>query len=43
MAASEECDIELLFVPAGGTNKYQPLDYRIFGELESRAKAKITK
>jgi hypothetical protein len=22
MAAAEECDIELLFVPAGGTNEY---------------------
>jgi hypothetical protein len=31
MAAAEERDIELLFVPAGGTNEYQPLDYSIFG------------
>jgi hypothetical protein len=31
--------IELLFVPAGGTSKYQPLDARVFGELKSRARA----
>jgi hypothetical protein len=31
MAAAEECDIELLFAPAGGISEYQPLDYRIFG------------
>jgi hypothetical protein len=36
-AYAEELDIELLFVPAGGTAEYQPLDRRIFGELKSRA------
>jgi hypothetical protein len=35
MAAAEECDIELLFVLAGGTNEYQRLDYGILGELKS--------
>jgi hypothetical protein len=42
-AAAAECDIELVFVPAGGTSEYQPLDSGIFGELMSRAKAEITK
>ena len=31
--------IELLFVPAGGTSIYQPLDIRVFGELKMRARA----
>ena len=31
-------DIELLFVPAGGTLQYQPLDRKIFGEIKSRAR-----
>jgi hypothetical protein len=43
MVAAEKCDIELLSVPAGGTNEYQPLDYRIFSKLKSRAKAEITR
>jgi hypothetical protein len=43
MAAAEESDIELLFVPGGGTSKYQPLDNRIFGKLKSRAQAEMTK
>jgi hypothetical protein len=42
-AAAEECEIELLFVPAGGTSEYQPLDCRIFGELKSRARAEIVR
>jgi hypothetical protein len=32
-------NIELLFVPAGGTSLYQPLDARVFGELKTRARA----
>jgi hypothetical protein len=32
-------DIELLFIPAGGTSLYQPLDARIFGELKARARS----
>jgi hypothetical protein len=43
MAAAEGCDVELLFVPEGGTSEYQPLDYRIFGELTSPAKAEMTR
>lgn len=31
-------NIILLFVPAGGTSLYQPLDIKIFGELKSRAR-----
>jgi hypothetical protein len=42
-AAAEECDIELRSMRAGGTNEYQPLDYRIFGELKSRVKAETTR
>jgi hypothetical protein len=41
MGASEECDIELLFMPVDGTSEYQPLDYCILGELKQRAKAEI--
>jgi hypothetical protein len=43
IAAAEECDIEVLLVPAGGTSEYQPFDYHTFGELKSRAKAEITR
>jgi SH3-like domain-containing protein len=32
-----ELAIELRYVPAGGTSKFQPLDARIFGELKMRA------
>jgi hypothetical protein len=34
-------DVELLFVPAGGTGRFQPLDRRVFGELKSRARAEF--
>jgi hypothetical protein len=34
-------DVELLFVPAGGTGRFQPLDRRIFGELKARARAEF--
>jgi hypothetical protein len=33
-----ELRIELLFVPAGGTSQFQPLDRCVFGELKSRAR-----
>ena len=39
---ANELDIELLYVPAGGTSLYQPLDRRIFGELKSRARRKFS-
>jgi hypothetical protein len=41
MAATKECDINLLFVPVGGTGDDQPLDYCIFREFKPRAKAEI--
>lgn len=34
-----EMNLEILFVPAGGTALYQPLDARVFGELKSRARS----
>lgn len=35
------CDsnIQLIFVPANGTGKYQPLDRKIFGILKAKLKA----
>ena len=38
---AKELKIELLFVPAGGTSQYQPLDVKVFGELKSRARKKF--
>ena len=38
---AQELQIELIFVPAGGTSKYQPLDVKVFGELKSRARKKF--
>ena len=35
---AKKLKIELIFIPAGGTGKYQPLDYRLLGEMKSRAK-----
>jgi hypothetical protein len=42
-AFAAEKGIELLFVPAGGTSRFQPLDVRIFGELKVRAREKFTR
>jgi hypothetical protein len=36
---AKELGIELLFVPAGGTSQFQPLDRRTFGKLKSLARA----
>ena len=36
---AKELNIELLYVPAGMTSVFQPLDIRIFGELKMRARA----
>jgi hypothetical protein len=36
---AQELGIELLFVPAGGTSRFQPLNHRLFGELKSHAGA----
>ena len=38
---ANELNIELLYIPAGATSLYQPLDIRIFGELKSRARQKF--
>jgi hypothetical protein len=35
---AKELNVELVFVPAGGTSLYQPLDRRVEGELKSRAR-----
>jgi hypothetical protein len=43
LAAAEANDVELLFVPAGGTGRFQPLDRRIFGELTARARAEFSR
>jgi hypothetical protein len=40
-ATAESNDVELLFVPAGDTGRFQPLDRRVFGELKSRARAEF--
>jgi hypothetical protein len=34
-------DVELLFVPAGATGRFQPLDRRVFRELKARARAEF--
>jgi hypothetical protein len=39
--AAMSLNIEILYVPAGGTSQFQPLDARIFGELKSRARAQF--
>ena len=38
---SRTCEVTLQFIPAGMTDHWQPLDYRIFGELKQRAKARF--
>jgi hypothetical protein len=38
LATAEANDVELLFMPAGGTGRFQPLDRLVFGELKSRAR-----
>jgi hypothetical protein len=42
-ATAEANDVELLFVPEGGTGRFQPLDRRVFGELKSRARAEFVR
>jgi hypothetical protein len=34
-------DVELLFVPAGATGRFHPMDRRIFGELKARARGEF--
>jgi hypothetical protein len=36
-----ELNIVILYVPAGGTSKFQPLDARIFGEVKMRARTEF--
>lgn len=36
-------DIGMMFIPAGQTGEWQPLDFRIFGSLKARAKAEFDK
>jgi hypothetical protein len=43
VATAEANDLELLFVPAGATGKFQPLDRRTFGELKARARAEFAR
>jgi hypothetical protein len=40
-ASARDLDVELLDVPAGATEEFQPLDRRIFGELKSRARVEF--
>lgn len=39
--AAEECNVQLRFIPAGMTDKLQPLDFRIFGDLKKSARARF--
>jgi hypothetical protein len=43
LAAADTNDVELLFVPAGATGRFQPMDPRIFGELKARARAEFAR
>jgi hypothetical protein len=42
-AAADANDVELLFVPAGATGRFQPMDRRVFGELKARARAEFAR
>jgi hypothetical protein len=37
---AEELNIQLIFIPAGQTDEYQPLDRRIFGPMKQMARAR---
>jgi hypothetical protein len=37
---AEELGVKIIWVPKGGTGRYQPLDRRTFGALKSKDKAK---
>ena len=39
--AAREANVQLRFIPAGMTDRLQPLDFRIFGDLKSRARARF--
>jgi hypothetical protein len=38
LATTEAEDVEILFVPAGGVGRFQPVDRRTFGELKARVR-----
>ncbi|KAH0792677.1 DDE superfamily endonuclease containing protein [Histomonas meleagridis] len=41
MQLANALNIKMFFIPAGSTDKYQPLDYRVFGCLKNVAKDSI--
>jgi hypothetical protein len=41
-ALAQQLGIEMLLIPSGMTDKLQPLDWRIFGSLKQRARARWT-
>jgi hypothetical protein len=41
IATAEANNVELLFVPPGGTGRFQPMDRRIFGGVKARARAEV--
>jgi hypothetical protein len=43
IVAAKENNVELRFVPGGGTGRFQPIDGRIFGELKARAQADFSR
>jgi hypothetical protein len=38
LAIAERLNIKLIFIPAGQTDRFQPLDRRVFGPMKERAK-----
>jgi hypothetical protein len=40
VAEAEALEIEIRWIPKGGTGRYQPLDHRTFGALKSKGKTK---
>jgi hypothetical protein len=37
---ADELNIEMIFIPRGGTGQYQPLDRSVFGALKSKGRTK---
>jgi hypothetical protein len=42
MRIARSLNIELIFIPAGQTDRYQPLDRRVFGPMKERAKEEFS-
>jgi hypothetical protein len=40
--AADSPNIHLVFIPKGGTGRYQPLDRRVFGASKAKGRAKWT-